>query len=98
MRLLTASISSFLRDRKGSTGVMFGLVALPCVMAAAVAVEYSDLVGAKTELQALSDAAALAASSAYADGNDDYTAIAEDYINKNKSDSGPLKDIEVNRP
>ncbi len=95
MRLLMASLNSFLRGRRGSTSAMFGLAALPCLVAAGVAVEYSHLVGAKTELQALSDAAALAAASAYADGNDDYAAIAENYINKNKSDSGPLTDVVV---
>ena len=95
MKSPTASLKSFLRGRRGSTSVMFGLAALPCFVATAVAVEYSHLSRADAELQALNDAAALAAASAYSSGSDDYADIAEDYINTNKSDGGPLADINV---
>lgn len=95
MKSPMASLKSFLRGRRGSTSVMFGLAALPCFVATAVAVEYSHLSRADAELQALNDAAALAAASAYSSGSDDYADIAETYINKNKSDGGPLTDINV---
>jgi Flp pilus assembly protein TadG len=59
-------LDTFVRDRRGATAVIFGIAAVPFLLAAGVAVEYSALNRAQAELQALSDAAALAAAGAHA--------------------------------
>lgn len=85
---------SFIRSDKGSTAVLLGIAAVPVVVAGAVAVEFAGISRAKIELQALTDAAALAAANSYAGGGDDYEQIARDYIDNNKSE-GPFADLAI---
>ena len=73
---------------------MFGIAAVPFMLAAGVAVEFSALNRARAELQALSDAAALAAAGAYAAGNSTYADVASTYIQENKK-GGLLENVAV---
>ncbi len=85
---------SFARDCRGAAAVVFGIAAVPVLLVAGVAVEFSGLNRARTELQALSDAAALAAAGAYAVGNDSYANVANSYIQENKK-GGLLENVAV---
>ena len=87
-------LKSFARDCRGATAVIFGVAAVPLLLAAGVAVEFSALNRAQAELQALSDAAALAAAGAYALGNEGYGDIASNSMQENKK-GGLLEDVAV---
>jgi Flp pilus assembly protein TadG len=50
-----------MRDRRGNTGIMFGLTAMTLMSAVGVAVDYSTQSGETTKMWAAADAAALAA-------------------------------------
>lgn len=54
---------SFLKDRSGNFGIMFGLLMVPIMLAAGVVVDYTQATRMKSALQAALDAAALATAS-----------------------------------
>ena len=85
----TAPLSHFAKDTRGNTSIIFGLTSIPLAMVASMAVDYSNSVRIKNELQAAADAGVLAAATALATGEDDTTKeeIAEDTFFANLSDN-----------
>jgi Mg-chelatase subunit ChlD len=81
----------FLASAMGSTGPLFGLLAVPAMLAAGVAVDFIRLSDRQTELSAVLDGAALAAATAKNASAAERVAIAEAYVDKNlaKTDRTP---------
>jgi hypothetical protein len=75
------------RNESGNISIILSLTAVPLVAAAGIAIDYGRWVSATTELQVASDAAALAAANAYARGNLNYAALADDVLHKNLSNA-----------
>lgn len=67
---------------EGSTTPIFALCAVPLVFAAGIAIDTSRQSTAKVQVQAATDAAALAAAAAYGVGSENYTAVANAYFTK----------------
>jgi Flp pilus assembly protein TadG len=82
---------AFLRSQEANISILLSISAVPLIAAAGMAVDYGRWVTAKTELQAASDAAALAAANAYGQGNQNYAAVADDVLQENISNSGVLQ-------
>ncbi|MCC8938597.1 pilus assembly protein [Bradyrhizobium sp. Arg68] len=59
MRTLTRTISRFRRDRSGNIAVIFGLVALPALVAVGCAVDYTRANQVRTKLISAADAASV---------------------------------------
>jgi Flp pilus assembly protein TadG len=57
------TLKTFARNQKGTMALMFGLTAVPLVLAAGAAIDYARYNAAQTQVQAALDAAALAAAS-----------------------------------
>jgi len=55
-------VSRVFQDRRGSTGIMFGLMAVPIVSIAGVSVDYARFIDARAEMQSKLDAAVIVAS------------------------------------
>lgn len=87
---IVRALEKFARDRRGNISMFFGFVAIPVLIGAGMAVDYSRLVVAKSDLQAAVDAAALAAANAYASGQSNYEAIADDHLASNLATSTDL--------
>jgi Flp pilus assembly protein TadG len=83
--------AAFLRSTSGSTGPLFGLLAIPALLAAGVAVDFIRLSDRQTELSAVLDGAALAAATAKNASEAERASIAKSYVDKNltKIDSTP---------
>ena len=62
-RLASAALRRFWKDNRGSTSLISIMAAIPVVAAAGMGIDYSRTVRAKTEIQEVADAAALAAAS-----------------------------------
>ncbi len=96
----TAKFGTWLRARsalhgfgtgdKASVAPIFALAAVPLVMIAGIAIDSSRLSSARVEVQAATDAAALAAAAAYGTGNDDYQSIANAQFDRNLEQSPEL--------
>lgn len=82
---------AFFRHVSGSTGPLFGLMAVPLLLAVGVAVDYVRLYDRQTELSAVLDGAALAAATAKGASDAERTAIAKSYVNENLSDPSASK-------
>jgi Flp pilus assembly protein TadG len=72
------------RDDGGTTPI-FALCAIPLVFAAGIAIDTSRQSTARVQVQAATDAAALAAAAAYGVGSENYTAVANAYFTKTVS-------------
>lgn len=70
---------------EGSTTPIFALCAIPLVFAAGIAIDTSRQSTARVQVQAATDAAALAAAAAYGVGSENYTAVANAYFTKTVS-------------
>lgn len=67
---------------KGSVAPIFALSAIPIVFIAGIAIDTNRQSAAQVEIQAATDAAALAAAAAYSTGNNNYAAVANAYFDK----------------
>jgi len=67
-------LNNFLKNISGNFAVFSGILMVPIFGAAGVALDYSNLTNARTQMQAAADAAALAAAEAYNE-NDDFMDI-----------------------
>lgn len=83
--------AAFLRSASGSTGPLFGLLAVPALLAAGVAVDFIRLSDRQTELSAVLDGAALAAATAKNASETERASIAKAYVDENlaRIDSTP---------
>lgn len=70
---------------EGSTTPIFALCAIPLVFAAGIAIDTSRQSTARVQVQAATDAAALAAAAAYGVGSENYTSVANSYFTKTVS-------------
>lgn len=77
-----AALRRFIAGDKGSAAPIFALAAIPLVFIAGIAIDTSRQSAAQVEIQAATDAAALAAAAAYATGNNNYAAVANAYFDK----------------
>lgn len=75
-RGVLGKLNGFLRNKAGNFGVMMGVMAFPLVGAAALAVDYSNVMRDRTMVQASLDAATLAAAKEYSAGS--FAAETED--------------------
>jgi Flp pilus assembly protein TadG len=80
---LATSLRNFAADRSGNLTMVMGLSAVPFLLAVGVAVDYSRGVTARTGLQQISDAAALAAAAPASATTDERKSIALNYIDAN---------------
>lgn len=91
--MLTAKFSTWLKARvalhcfrandKASVAPIFALTAVPLVLVAGIAIDSGRQSSARVEVQAATDAAALAAAAAYGTGNENYQAIASAHFAQN---------------
>ncbi len=91
-----SSFRSFLKDSSANVTMIFGLSALPLMLAVGIAVDYSNMLDAKTKLQTAVDSAALAAAAEYGVGGTNYVMTAKKYIQTNKPESMAQGPIDVN--
>ena len=82
MQRMLKSILALWRDRRGAVALLFGLLAMPFVIAAGLGVDLGRIASARTQVQAIADQAALAGASAYADANSSgiATSAATEYL------------------
>ncbi|GGE40839.1 VWA domain-containing protein [Agaricicola taiwanensis] len=64
-------LSRFRKNERGNIAILFGLAVTPAIMGMGLAVDYTRVSNARTELQAAVDAAAVAAAKAAGNMNDD---------------------------
>ncbi len=74
LRSLAPRCDRFVRDEGGAVAVIFGITLVGIVGAVSAAIDYSQLVGARAQLQAAADAAVLAAMPGYSGGQASSTA------------------------
>jgi Flp pilus assembly protein TadG len=96
MRANRTLLSRFFKDSAGNTALIFGLSAVPLMMAVGAAVEYGKMTETKAKLQAAVDTAALAAAAQFGNGNQNFAATAEQYIQSNKPEFLSESPITVN--
>ncbi len=63
--MIPSQLEIFCRDRRGNVAILFGLVAIPVILAAGMGLDYANATRLKTRLNAAADAAALAALTPY---------------------------------
>jgi uncharacterized protein (UPF0333 family) len=86
--------NSFIKDTRGSVGILFGLTALAAFLAAGAALDYGRAVTARTTMQAATDAAAAAA--AASPPGSDTVAVATNVFRSNYTSSpAPQLDVAV---
>jgi len=79
----------FASNRRGTTAVIFGFLAVPVMAMAGAGYDYATAIRVKARLSATLDAAALAAAQAHAlDDSADVSQIVHDFVEKNYSRSG----------
>jgi hypothetical protein len=83
---------SFIKDSRGSVGVIFGIIALLAFTAAGAAVDYGRAFSTRTALQAATDAAATAAAASASDS--DPISLATDVFRANYTGS-PAPSVSV---
>lgn len=86
----------FWRDKQGNYGLFGAILSLPLVLSVGFAVDYSRYLAAKSHLQELVDAAALALAVSKETDETKLKAIARDSINSNK-DAGRIDHVEIAR-
>lgn len=79
----------------GATTPIFALCAIPLILAAGIAIDTSRQSTARVQVQAATDAAALAAAAAYGSGSENYTAIANAYFDKTVSQFPDLANANI---
>lgn len=91
------SVRHFFNDRSGQVVILFGLMLIPIVGAAALAVDYSRGLAVRDQIQSAADAAALAAKNDPALSPAEAKEKAESYFAENakKLYGGELKDLHV---
>ncbi len=89
LKSCTTPLHSWIANDRGNVSLIFGMAAIPLVAVGTMAVDYSNGVRLKTEIQAAADAAVLAAATAMASNQDDVSkvAVAEDTFDANLSDN-----------
>lgn len=90
------SLLKFLKDTSGNVTMIFGLSAIPMMLAAGAAIEYSNMLDAKSKLQTAVDSAALAAAAQYGNGNNNYATTAKTFIDNNKPEALGKNPLTVN--
>ncbi|MEM7464097.1 MAG: pilus assembly protein [Pseudomonadota bacterium] len=95
MRFLKTT-GSFLHNQQGSYGILMGVMAFPLIGMAALALDYSNVMRDRGEVQESLDAAALAASKEFATGltGDPLKEYAQDYFEANLPDYLDMDKIE----
>jgi Flp pilus assembly protein TadG len=91
-KTLARRLRDFAADRSGNITMMFAISAIPFIAAAGIALDYSRGVSAKTGLQQIADAAALAAAAPDDWTEAQRTAAALKYVDANK---GVLSGIDI---
>lgn len=85
-----SALQGFGGSDRGNVAPIFAFCAIPLVMIAGVAIDSSRLSSARVEVQAATDAAALAAAAAYGTGNTSYEAIANAQFDQNLAQNQEL--------
>ncbi len=84
-------LERFHRSTKGTTAIIFGVLAIPALALVGGVVDYGTAQSVRSELTATLDAAVLAATQAYAiDNTVDTRQIIDDFVEKNYSDAGKV--------
>lgn len=84
---MLSRIKTFAASTAGSTGMLFGIIAVPLLLAAGAAVDYVRLADRQTELAAALDGAALAAATAKDATDEQRVQILKTYFDENIKDS-----------
>ncbi|MFZ5675323.1 MAG: vWA domain-containing protein [Pseudomonadota bacterium] len=90
-----AALRRFAARDDGATSPIFALCAIPLVFAAGIAIDTSRQSTARVQVQAATDAAALAAAAAYGTGSENYKAIANAYFDKTISQFRDLANADI---
>lgn len=85
-----SALHGFCAGDNANVAPMFAICAIPLVMVAGIAVDSSRLSSARVEVQAATDAAALAAAAAYGTGNSNYESIANAQFDQNLAQNEEL--------
>lgn len=96
MTKMKKSLRKFMKDTAGNVTMIFGLSAVPLMLAAGAAIEYSNMLDARTKLQAATDSAALAAASTYGTGGNNFEDVAKKFLETNKPDGLVNEPLSVN--
>lgn len=80
---------------EGNTSAIFAICAVPLIFAAGIAIDTSRQSTASVQVQAATDAAALAAAAAYGSGSENYQAIANAYFDKTISQYRDLDNANI---
>jgi Flp pilus assembly protein TadG len=94
-KTIASALKVFARDSRANISMFFSLAAVPVLIGAGMAVDYSRLTVANGDLQSAVDAAALAAANAYAAGQTNYEAIADDQLFSNLATSVDLVNNQI---
>ena len=90
-----AALRRFRAGDKGSVAPIVALSAIPLVFIAGIAIDSSRQSTAQVEVQAATDAAALAAAAAYATGNNEYEQVAKSYFDKSVAQTPYLANLSL---
>ncbi|QIG51775.1 VWA domain-containing protein [Nordella sp. HKS 07] len=90
-----AALRRFRAGDKGSVAPIVALSAIPLVFIAGIAIDSSRQSTAQVEVQAATDAAALAGAAAYATGNNNYAAVANAYFDKSMTQTPYLAHLNL---
>ena len=93
---MLSRIKSFASSTAGSTGMLFGLIAVPLLLAAGAAIDYVRLADRQTEIGAALDGAALAAATAKGASDQQRVDILKNYFDENLKASGHTTELKVN--
>ncbi len=91
-----SNIQSFVKDKSGNFAIIFSFVAVPLMLAVGIAVDYTNLLRLKSEMQAATDAAVLAVAQRGDSINDSEAyAIGDAFFDENFGDD--FADLVVTR-
>ncbi len=81
--MFAQTIARLVRDRKGAAAMVYALLTVPIILSIGAAVDYARIEQFKTQLQTITDAAALAGAAVYFDtvSGDNAAATATNYFN-----------------
>ncbi len=85
LQKLTNWFDVYVADARGNVAIMFAVAAIPILMVAGVAVDFSRALNLRTQLQAATDSAALAGASMEDASNGQRIQIAKDILSENLS-------------
>lgn len=92
---MLSRFKSFASSTAGSTGMLFGIIAVPLLLAAGAAIDYVRLADRQTELGTALDGAALAAATAKDANDTERVAILKTYFDENLKASGRVPDLDI---